>query len=57
MSYQKQMWWGTTIDLSYFYNFGTRVPYTVNLNMADPTFRYEQRALLTRRSTIRFSAI
>jgi len=46
VSYQKQMWWGTTFDLSYFYNLGTRVPYTVNLNMADPTFRYEQKALL-----------
>ena len=46
VSYQKEVWAGTIVDLSYFYNWGSRVPYDVNLNMADPAFRYEQRALL-----------
>lgn len=44
-SYQKQVWSGLTLELSYFYNLGARVPYSVNLNMADPAFRYEQKTL------------
>ncbi len=45
-SFQKQVWGGTIVEASYFFNWGTRVPYDVNLNMADPSFRYEQKALL-----------
>ena len=30
---------GPIVDLNYFYNYGTRVPFDKNLNMADPAFR------------------
>ena len=43
VSYQKEMWGRMVVDASYFFNLGTRVPYDINLNMADPTFRYEQK--------------
>jgi hypothetical protein len=46
LSYQRQIWAGTIIDLNYFFNYGTRVPYDKNLNMADPAFRYEYKTLL-----------
>ena len=46
VSYQRQLWWRMTMDVSYFYNLGTRVPYSVNFNMADPAFKYEQKAVL-----------
>jgi hypothetical protein len=46
LSYQRQIWAGTIIDLNYFYNYGTRVPFDKNLNMADPAFRYEYKTLL-----------
>ena len=43
VSYQKEIWARTVVDASYFFNSGTRVPYDINLNMADPAFRYEQK--------------
>lgn len=43
---QKQIWAGIIADASYFFNWGTRVPYDINLNMADPAYRYEQKAAL-----------
>jgi hypothetical protein len=46
LSYQKRIWGGVIVDAAYFYNLGTRMPYTVNLNMRDPAFTYEQGALL-----------
>ena len=46
LSFQKEIWGNTIVDLSYFYNWGSRVPYDVNVNMMDPAFRYEQRAAL-----------
>lgn len=46
VSYQKEVWAGVILDASYFFNWGWRVPYDINLNMADPAFRYEQRTLL-----------
>jgi len=46
LSYQRQILWGTILDLSYFINYGTRVPYNIDLNMADPSFRYEYKTLL-----------
>jgi hypothetical protein len=45
-SYQKEIWGRIIADASYFFNWGSRVPYDVNLNMADPAFRYEHKALL-----------
>jgi len=30
------------LDVQYFFNRGYNLPYTVDLNMADPAFRYEQ---------------
>jgi hypothetical protein len=46
ISYQRQLPWNMVIDAAYFINWGTRVPYTVNLNMRDPAFTYEQGAAL-----------
>lgn len=46
LSYQRQLWKGIIVDASYFFNYGTRVPYTLNLNMRDPAFTYEYGALL-----------
>jgi hypothetical protein len=46
LSYQRQIWAGTILDLNYFFNYGTRVPFDKNLNMADPAFRYEYKTLL-----------
>jgi hypothetical protein len=51
LSYQREIWGRVIIDASYFYNYGTRVPYDKNLNMMDPAFRYEQKALLTTQVT------
>ena len=50
-SYQKQIWRRTVVDASYFFNLGTRVPYDINLNMADPAFRYEQKTVLNTQVT------
>ena len=50
-SYQKQVWLRTVVDASYFFNLGTRVPYDINLNMADPAFRYEQKTVLNTQVT------
>jgi hypothetical protein len=46
VSYQKEIWAGLIVDASYFFNWGSRVPYDINLNMADPNFRYEQKAAI-----------
>jgi len=46
VSYQKEIWRGTVVELSYFFNYGTGVPYDKNLNMADPAFKYEFKTLL-----------
>jgi hypothetical protein len=46
ISYQKSVWGNTVLDASYFFNLGTRVPYDINLNMADPTYRYEYKTAL-----------
>jgi hypothetical protein len=34
------------VELNYFFNYGTGVPYDKNLNMADPSFKYQYKALL-----------
>jgi hypothetical protein len=46
VSYERSLWKGLIFDIAYFYNQGSHVPYTVNLNMRDPAFTYEQGALL-----------
>jgi len=46
VSYQKELWRGTVVDVNYFFNWGSRVPYEKNLNMMDPAFRYEYGALI-----------
>jgi len=46
LSYQKRIWGGIVTDVSYFYNYGSRVPYAINLNMMDPAFRYEQKTAI-----------
>ena len=51
LSYQRQIWGGTMADVSYFVNFGSRVPYNLNVNMSDPAFRYEQGALVNTQVT------
>ncbi len=46
VSYQRRLWWDTIVDLNYFLNYGTRVPYSIDLNMMDPAFRYENKTVL-----------
>ena len=46
VSYQRQIWKGMIFDAGYFFNWGTRVPYTLNLNMRDPSYDYTYGALL-----------
>jgi hypothetical protein len=46
LSFQKRIWGGIVTDISYFYNRGSRVPYLMDLNMMDPSFKYEQKTLL-----------
>jgi hypothetical protein len=46
LSYQRRIWFGIIADVSYFFNYGTRVPYDINLNMMDPAFRYEQKSAI-----------
>ncbi|MEK6336223.1 MAG: TonB-dependent receptor [Acidobacteriota bacterium] len=40
-SFQRQVWGGVILDLEYFYNHETNLPYAVDINMADPAFSYE----------------
>ncbi len=46
VSFQKQIWADVILDLNYFFNLGTRVPYTIDVNMMDPAFRYELKTAL-----------
>ena len=46
LSYQRQIWKGMILDAAYFFNWGSRVPYTVNLNQRDPEFDYTYGTLL-----------
>jgi len=46
LSYQKEVLARTIVELQYFFNYGTRVPFDKDLNMMDPAFRYEYKALL-----------
>jgi hypothetical protein len=51
VSYQRQILFGTILDLSYFFNYGSRVPYSIDLNMTDPAYRYEYKTLLNTQVT------
>ena len=46
VGYQKEIWRGIIVEANYFFNWGSRSPYDINLNMPDPSFRYEQKAAL-----------
>jgi len=46
LSYQKDLFRGTIVDVQYFLNLGSRVPFDKDLNMMDPAFRYEQKAAI-----------
>lgn len=46
LSFQKDVFRGTIVDLQYFFNFGSRVPFDKDLNMMNPAFRYEQKAAI-----------
>jgi hypothetical protein len=46
LSFQKQLWGGMIFDAAYFFNYGSRLPYTLNLNMRDPALTYQYGALL-----------
>lgn len=48
LSYQRKIWLGIITDISYFFNYGSRVPYDINLNMMDPAFKYEQGSAITK---------
>jgi hypothetical protein len=40
LSYQRQVWGRIVLDLDYFFNRGSRLPYSIDLNMVDPEFSY-----------------
>lgn len=46
LSFQKEVLVRTVFELQYFFNNGTRVPFDKDLNMMDPAYRYEYKALL-----------
>ena len=46
LSYQKEVWGNVIIDANYFYNWGSRIAYTKDLNMMDPAFKYEQKSVI-----------
>jgi hypothetical protein len=46
ISIQRKLWFGTILDASYFFNYARGIPYTFNVNMMDPAFRYEQKTAL-----------
>jgi len=43
LSYQRKIWFDSIFEANYFFNYATRIPYTKNLNMMDPAYRYELR--------------
>ena len=46
LSYQRQLPLNVILELNYFYNLGTRVPYDINLNMMDPAYKYEYKTAI-----------
>jgi hypothetical protein len=51
LSLQKRIWGGVVMDLSYFHNRGTRVPYLMDLNMMDPAYKYDYKTVLNTQVT------
>src|SRR5262249_13682899 len=41
LSYQREVWGRTVLSFDFFFNNGFNLPYTLDLNMADPNFLYE----------------
>lgn len=50
LSYQRDIWKRTIVSFDFFYNNGTNVPISIDLNQADPTFLYEQPRSVTNAS-------
>jgi hypothetical protein len=46
VSYQRKLIWGTIFEGNYFFNYARRIPFTNNINMMDPAFRYEYKTLI-----------
>ena len=46
VSYQRKLPLGTIFEGNYFFNYAHGIPYTKNLNMMDPAYRYEYRTLI-----------
>ncbi|GAC1701800.1 MAG: hypothetical protein NVS9B4_05790 [Candidatus Acidiferrum sp.] len=42
LSYQREIWGGIVLDAQYFFDDGHNLPYSIDLNMPDPAFKYEQ---------------
>ena len=42
LSYQREIWWKMILNFDYFANRENNIPYAVDINMADPSFSYEQ---------------
>ncbi|HKX30451.1 MAG TPA: carboxypeptidase-like regulatory domain-containing protein, partial [Blastocatellia bacterium] len=49
-SYQREVRGRLVFSFDFFYNHGTNVPYSVDLNMADPSFLYELPNTITNRT-------
>lgn len=46
LSYQREIWGKIVLDADYFFNYGHNLVYSVDLNMADPAFRYELKSAI-----------
>ena len=42
LSYQREVWKRTIVSFDFFFNNGSNVPISIDLNQADPNFLYEQ---------------
>lgn len=40
-SYQRSVWGRTVVSFDYFFNRGSNLPYSIDINMADPNFFYD----------------
>ena len=47
LSYQRGIWQKMILSLEAFYNYGHRLPYTVDINAIDPAFLYENPRTVT----------
>jgi hypothetical protein len=41
LSYQREVWGRTVLSFDFFFNNGFNLPYSLDINMADPNFLYE----------------